>query len=315
MQRPHVFSARLLLLALALSNWAHSSGPTLAETPRAPSDTTTSQISFADPAACLSVGGRYSDDMKCHLANGTVAPIRSGPDAQRTMRSIIPVTPRSPHAWALATTAIIFEFNRHRHDLLAGIAATADGQDVGKKVLADAWGVNNHDELLETLKWLQFEGHRTDFEELGTRVDALNERQIATIEAAAQRNPQGLNQIEIARKNHSELGQKGILAWDLIRYIALCRWGYLAGYLSDAEAWDHIMPAALRLQQTFYSWQDLQSDFLIGREYWSLQQTQTNGERFRAIYDRFLQDQNSPWNTNPWQLDLKVAAPLQIEAN
>jgi Protein of unknown function (DUF1266) len=56
------------------------------------------------------------------------------------------------------------------------------------------------------------------------------------------------------------------------------------------------MPAALRLQQTFDSWQDLQSDFLIGREYWSLQQTQLSGARFSAIYERFLKDPVSPWN-------------------
>jgi hypothetical protein len=46
-----------------------------------------------------------------------------------------------------------------------------------------------------------------------------------------------------------------------------------------------------------------------------LQQTQTNGERLRAIYDRFLHDLSSPWNTNPWTLDLKVAASLPIQAN
>jgi hypothetical protein len=308
-------AAGLLFVALAFSSWLHADSPTSAETAPATPAATTPRISFADPAACLSAGGRYSDDRECHLANGTIAPIRSGPDAERTMRSIIPVTPRSPHAWALATTAIIFEFNRHRHDLLAGIAATADGQDVGKKVLADAWGVNNHDELLEMLKWLQFQGHRADFDELGSRVDALTESKFQSIEAAAKGNPQGLNQLDITRKYYRELGQKGILAWDLVRYIALCRWGNLAGYMSDTEAWDHIMPAALRLQQTFSSWQDLQSNFLIGREYWSLQQTQTNGERFRAIYDRFLQDPNSPWNTNPWAVDLKVAVPLQITPN
>jgi hypothetical protein len=308
------FPGVLLHAALLTSSYAHTT-PTSADSPLAAPASTTPAISFADPAACLSAGGKYSDDMKCRLPNGIVAPIESGADAQRTMRSIIPVSPKSPHAWALATTAIIFEFNRHRHDLLAGIAATTDGQDVGKKLLADAWGVNNHDELLEMLKWLQFQGHRAEFDELGSRVDALTESQFQSIEAAAKGNPQGLNQLDITRKYYREFDQKGILAWDLVRYIALCRWGNLAGYMSDSEAWEHIMPTALRLQQSFSSWRDLQSDFLIGREYWSLQQTQTNGGRFRAIYDRFLQDTNSPWNTTPWALDLKVAVPLQIEAN
>jgi hypothetical protein len=75
------------------------------------------------------------------------------------------------------------------------------------------------------------------------------------------------------------------------------------------------MPAVTRIQQSFDCWQDLQSDFLIGREYWSLEETQLKGGRFRAIYERFVQDPSSPWNANPWTMDLSVATPLPIKAN
>jgi hypothetical protein len=72
------------------------------------------------------------------------------------------------------------------------------------------------------------------------------------------------------------------------------------------------MPAALRLQQTFSSWQDLQSDFLVGREYWSIGQTQKTGERFRTIYERFLQDPASPRNVNPrgWTCKCRLQSDL-----
>jgi hypothetical protein len=165
------------------------------------------------------------------------------------------------------------------------------------------------------MSWLQYTGHRSEFEELGRHVDALTEQQFATLEAAAEDNPQSLNQLKIARQNHRRLGAKGILAWDLIRYITLCRWGYLAGFLSEQEAWDYIMPAALRLQLTFISWQDMQSNFLLGREFWSAQQTQVSGGGFQAIYETFLQDPGSPWDMNSWELELKVATPLPIKAN
>jgi hypothetical protein len=271
---------------------------------------------YPDPAsACSSGGGKYLGDMKCQMPDGSVWPILSSVEKQRIMLSGTAVTPKSPQAWALATTAMIFEMNSHRHDLLAGTVATPDGEQSGKRLLSQGWDVNNRDELLKMLNWLQFGGQRTEFEELGRRVDALTDQKFATLEAAAQSNPLALNRFEIVRKNHRVLAQKGILAWDLMRYIALCRWGYLAGYLSETEAWDRIMPAALRLQQTFASWQDLQSDFLIGREYWSLEQTQLKGARFRAIYERFIQDPGSPWNANPWDLDLRVATSLPIMAN
>jgi len=59
----------------------------------------------------------------------------------------------------------------------------------------------------------------------------------------------------------------------------------------------------------------LQSDFLIGRQFWSVEQTQKNGERFRAIYQHFIADSGSPWNVDPWEMDLGVAKPLPIKAN
>jgi hypothetical protein len=253
--------------------------------------------------------------MKCQLANGSVVPVLAGAEATREWASAGAVAPKSPHSWALATTAIIFQANGDRHDLLAGGIVTAEGRESGRRLLSRWWDVNSRDDLLKTLAWLQLEGHRSAFEALGQQVDAMNEQQFMTARAAILTNGQELRRLEVVRQNHRLLGQKGILAWDLARYIALCRWGYLSGYMSEAEAWDHIMPAALRLQQTFSSWQDLQTDYLIGREFWSAERTQENGNRFRAIYDQFIHDSSSPWNVNPWTMALGVTAPLPITAN
>jgi hypothetical protein len=224
------------------------------------------------------------------------------------------VPPKSPQAWALATTAIMFELNATRHDLLGGVVITPVNAERGRQLLSQWWGVSNRDQLLDVLRWLQFEGHRVDFDELGRQVDSMNDQQFTATEAALTGDPQQLHSLQVVRQYHLALGQPGILAWDLIRYIALCRWGYLAGYMSFAEAWDHIMPAARRLQEAFTSWERLQNDYLIGREFWSLQQTNKDGGRFRAISQRFLQDPNSPWNVNPWNLNLGVSTPLRITA-
>jgi hypothetical protein len=69
---------------------------------------------------------------------------------------------------------------------------------------------------------------------------------------------------------------------------------------------------ALRLQQTFDTWQDAQSDFLIGREFWSMGETMQTGSQFRGIYERFSREDNSPWNMNQWSMELHVATALPI---
>lgn len=70
-------------------------------------------------------------------------------------------------------------------------------------------------------------------------------------------------------KYKDEFGEKSIAAWDYDRYISLCGWGYIAGYLSEEEAWQRIMPAARLLQKTFESWIDLGKNHVVGREFWS----------------------------------------------
>ena len=312
-------AACLLLAALATSGCTHTAittPPTHAVIPPAKAASTTPPGLFPDPAsACTAGGGKYIGDMKCQFPNGMITPTLFGAAAQRAMQSSTHETPNSPHAWALATTAILFEINRFHLDMLAGTTITPDGEENQKHQLSQGWGVSNRDDLLKKLAWLQYQGHRFGFEEFGRRADALTEQDILTLEAQVQSNPQAVTQLDIVIKYHRNLGEKSILAWDLVRYISLCRWGYLAGYLSQEEAWDLIMPAALRLQQTFDSWQDLQNNYLIGREYSFPQEIQTKGARFRAIYERFLQDPGSPWNVNPWAMDLRVAVPLPIQAN
>jgi hypothetical protein len=86
-------------------------------------------------------------------------------------------------------------------------------------------------------------------------------------------------------------------------------------YLSETEAWDKIMPAALRLQQTFVSWPDLESNFLLGRQFWSMEQSRQTGATYKAIYDEFIEEKDSPWNANDWNMDLQVTTPLPIVEN
>jgi hypothetical protein len=75
--------------------------------------------------------------------------------------------------------------------------------------------------------------------------------------------------------------------------------------LSEGEAWEQIMKAARIIQGTFGSWKEFGENYLIGREYWSLSQTQKDGQVMRAAYTRLLANASSPWKRIPWALDLK----------
>src|SRR5512145_1841280 len=75
--------------------------------------------------------------------------------------------------WALAASAMLGEWNGDRHDLLGGVNATESSIQRSQYQLKTAWGVSSRDDLLVTLKWLDQEGHRKRFEQLGARLGAL----------------------------------------------------------------------------------------------------------------------------------------------
>ena len=85
----------------------------------------------------------------------------------------------------------------------------------------------------------------------------------------------------------------------------------MADYLGEEEAWERIMPVARMLQKTFDSWEDLGRNYIIGRQFWSYEETQKNGYVFVDAYQRLLDMPSSPWNKYPWNMNMSYS-PKQV---
>jgi hypothetical protein len=221
------------------------------------------------------------------------------------LASQFPVKPLSPaQEWAVATSAILWERNKDRHDVLGIQVQTPENDQRANKILSDWWGVTNKETLLRTMRSLQKGGHRRQFEQLGVEVESLSEDQFQQRLTAAKGNEQGYRDLQLVREHYKKLGPKSLLAWDYGRYVALARWGYQAGFLTETEAWELIMPAARKLQKTYDSWEDFGKTYLIGREFWSVEQTKLNGQLYSNGYKKLLTEPRSPWNRHPWNTEL-----------
>ena len=220
-----------------------------------------------------------------------------------------PVKPGTPEAWGLAASALLTQLNGGRHDLLGTELATPRTVRDEKQALADWWGVNDRNDLLAMLDWVNQGGHRKDWEELAAYVASLSSSELSQFLTKVASDPEMKHQVDMVRKLAPKLGSKSLLGWDYARYISLCRWGYLCGYLTEEEAWDRIMPVAAMLQKTFASWADLGEDYLIGREFWSYAQTQKDGDLIRQAYGWLMSSSTSPWKLNAWNVDLGVKTP------
>jgi hypothetical protein len=205
-------------------------------------------------------------------------------------------------AWGLAVSALLTERNGGHHDLLGEYPPSTESIAGTKRVLSHWWGVEDRAGLLQTLSWLDREGHRTDFEARGQRLSALPQVEYQALLARTEGPDR--QKVTLARVHYAALGRKGLVGWDYARYVSLCRWRYHVGYLSEDEAWSFILHAARRVQATFDSWEDLGRNYLIGREYWSYDETRAKGHLYREAYLRLLRDPGSPWTRLPWYTDL-----------
>jgi hypothetical protein len=218
----------------------------------------------------------------------------------------------TPHAWGLAASALLTTFNGGQNDLLGTLPPTAQNVRDEKNALADWWGVENRKDLLDMLVWIDQGGQRKNWEEMAAYIAGLSSGELSDFVAKASANAELKHQVEMVQHYAPEFGKKSLLGWDYARYISLCRWGYLCGYITEKEAWDHIMPVAAMLQKTFTSWADLGQNYLIGREFWSYQQTLSEGGIMREAYQWLTTSSSSPWMTNSWNLNLGVSNPKSV---
>jgi hypothetical protein len=218
-------------------------------------------------------------------------------------------TSRSPltsaqKRWGLAASALLTESNMGRHTTLAPWDRTPEMVRGQKQMLRQQWGIDDRAGLLLVLTALDQGGIRQGFAAIGRQVSGLSEEDYQRVLATVQGDKDTVHGVAVARKYYARLGSKGLVGWDYARYISLCRWGYLLGYLSEEEAWQGTMHAARIIQSTFASWRDLGENYLIGREFWSYEQTQRDGRVMREVCERLLSDPRSPWNQIPWALNL-----------
>ncbi len=204
--------------------------------------------------------------------------------------------------WALACPALLSENNQERHDLLFCYDPSPQSTAHTRKLLAEWWDIKSHDDVLKKLDWLAGGGQRVEFDRIvkvqnapkgvvrDTYVNVLK-KQYGEAEFNRKWN--------YVQKYKEQLGAKSLIAWDLCRIVSISRWAVLCDYLSEDEAWSRIMPAAKKLQRTFSSWDDLGTNYMIGRNFW-----RADVSSYDSIKQKLLTDSSSPWKRIPWNTPL-----------
>lgn len=136
-----------------------------------------------------------------------------------------------------------------------------------RETLSDSWGINNREDLIETIASMTFFGHNSSFLYDAALVNSLSASEYKKLLADAE----GMDAYmwPYTKQLSEKWGDRGILCWDLFRMSNLAQWGYMAGYITYEEALALIEPAATLLCANFSSWNEAIENYLDGFNWWA----------------------------------------------
>ena len=214
---------------------------------------------------------------------------------------------------AMAFGAVLAAFNGDPVSTL-----TKDADEIRRrKTLEKWWDVHSRDELLALLNGIESgeNGHRSAFWAMGEKLKHLKPGTLwPTILSSAKAGEDIEGLVLVVSYMHAPKNKSlPLTAWDFGRYVNLCRWGWDAGYLSESEMWERILPVARLLQKSYSSWEDYAADYMCGREFYSAPAMRENGAKMEKIVQLLLNElPNGAWGSIPWEEPLGEG-PITID--
>lgn len=196
------------------------------------------------------------------------------------------VKPSNLEAWALPMGAMLTYMNHKDHykdeplfggnprfgarPVGSGVSNAYDttGPDYGREILnGGSWGILDRKDLIETVYAMTYHGHNDSFLEDVAWINSMTSAEYQTIVSSS--TGMDAYMFPYTKQLGQKWGSKGILAWDLFRMSNLVQWGYLAGYVTYAEALALLEPAASLLHDNFTSWDEAYENYLDGYNWWA----------------------------------------------
>ena len=235
--------------------------------------------------------------------NAEIVEFLKGKGAKRTDIHIIarpkPDPPESSaHQWALDVGAIYIQKNGQNPYLLGH--HDLENIDELKKQLKSDWNITDRSGFLKVIEGLRKTGQRAEAQTTGITLIGMSDVDFA--EYIITKTPTEQTALKVLRSKYYKWKDKCGLAWDLCRRANLINMGCAASYISSDEAWPLLMDNAAQVQRSFTSWQEMNDNFLDGREIWA----EWDDPQYEACAKLLLnpKDPNSPWNQLPWNTNL-----------
>jgi hypothetical protein len=206
--------------------------------------------------------------------------------------------------WALSLSAPLFQINGFQHEFLYGHKRKSKMIPLCEFIERD-WNIHNHDELISTLKWLETAGHQDEFMGVLSVLTSLSEKGCDRFIASCKGEGEKYEKWKIVNYYKLPLKRVGIAAWDINRYVFLCRTATVMGLMDEKQAWDLIFKMAPNAQKIFTSWREYALSYFAGRQYWLGNSAVDFANEMREIIKQLLVWQDGIWHDLNWDTRLE----------
>jgi hypothetical protein len=193
--------------------------------------------------------------------------------------------------WILGCHPVLTEVNGGRHDVLGMFERPRESGRALNRLRT--WSLETRAQVLERLEWLNIHGESRELD--------------AVLESPERAAGEGAERLRAAVVEHEHVLRRArFLAWDLGRLAAIAGWAYAAYLLDTDAAWTWMRAAAVRLQATYESWDELIAHYALARGIYV-----AGDDRDTASAVARLREGLAPtWRPPDWRTDLgQVESP------
>lgn len=169
-----------------------------------------------------------------------------------------------------------------------------------QQYLNEDWGVLNRDQYTEMIGRL-FDGMHSKWFAQDIQSDSA-EDMINQISGLTKVDKEYIKECGTVLDDKPK---KLIWGFDLFRVIPMSRWAFMSGYISEGEAWSHILKASELIYFLFDSHEDYYDNYRVGHAFWS--------NNFEACTDRLEKWKNFKERCDWPSKNLEWTKPEAIE--
>lgn len=201
--------------------------------------------------------------------------------------------------WLIATSAMLTEMNREFHDTLLPhhIHSTPELLMESKQCLLRDWEIKDLADLSDTIKYLHT---KKTFVPVQNNCEFLSESEFNNAQLFKNSTSETRSSMDMVKNYQYDLDSSD-LAWHYGRCAWIIRHAFYNDFITEQEAWSLLKENGKYIKNHFKSWESFGLSYLIGYQYWKLQDySDTTMKLAKKNITYLLTNRNSPWLNINW---------------